>query len=91
MCVAAPGKVVRCYEVDGLLMGEVDFGGVTREVCLAHVPEVQAGEQVMVHAGFALEIIAAAEVEQFYTLWQEVLAARPGGPPAAAPEAEDSP
>lgn len=84
MCVAAPGRVVRIHEAEGLPMGEVDFGGIRKEVCLAHVPAVKPGDHVMVHAGFALEIIDAAEVEQFYALWREVLDSRAGSLPGAA-------
>jgi len=83
MCVAAPGKVLRLYEAEGLQMGEVDFGGISKQVCLAHVPAVRAGDHVMVHAGFALEIIDAAEVEQFYALWRAVLDTRTGDRPRA--------
>ncbi len=35
-------------------MGDVDFGGVTRRVCLAYVPEASAGDYAIVHAGFAI-------------------------------------
>ncbi|HNY92299.1 MAG TPA: HypC/HybG/HupF family hydrogenase formation chaperone [bacterium] len=73
MCIAAPGRVIRLYQREGLEMGEVDFGGIAREVCLAHVPGVRAGDHVMVHAGFALEIIDESEVARFQQLWREVL------------------
>ncbi len=57
MCLGVPGEVVRLYEPDprdGLLEGEVDFGGVRRRVCLACVPDVRVGEYVIVHAGVAI-------------------------------------
>ncbi len=73
MCIAAPGRVIRLFQREGLEMGEVDFGGIAREVCLAHVPGVRAGDHVMVHAGFALEIIDESEVARFQQLWREVL------------------
>ena len=73
MCIAAPGRVIRLYQREGLEMGEVDFGGIAREVCLAHVPGVRAGDHVMVHAGFALEIIDESEMARFQQLWREVL------------------
>lgn len=79
MCIAAPGRVIRLYQREGLEMGEVDFGGIAREVCLAHVPGVRAGDHVMVHAGFALEIIDESEVARFQQLWREVLTGGPTG------------
>ena len=56
MCLGVPGEVVRLYPLqsDGLLEGEVDFGGVRRRVCLACVPEIAVGEYVIVHAGVAI-------------------------------------
>jgi len=54
MCLGIPGKVVSTYCEHDVLMGKVDFSGVSKRVCLEHVPEVQAGEYVLVHVGFAL-------------------------------------
>ena len=55
MCLGVPGEVVEIGEERaGLLMGKVSFGGVVREVCLAYTPEVQVGQYVLVHVGFAL-------------------------------------
>lgn len=48
-----------------LRMGVVDFGGVTKEVCLATVPDAVIGDWVVVHAGFAISTVdeeAAREV-----------------------------
>jgi hydrogenase expression/formation protein HypC len=54
MCLGVPGQIVSV--VDGALMrmGTVNLGGVTREVCLAYVPEAEAGDYVIIHAGFAI-------------------------------------
>lgn len=38
-------------------MGDVDFGGVIRRVCLAYVPEAVEGDYAVVHAGFAISIV----------------------------------
>lgn len=44
MCLAVPGKIVSINETDPLFrLGVVDFGGVTREVNLACVPEASWG------------------------------------------------
>ena len=47
-------------------MGRVDFGGVFKRVCLEHVPEVQPGEYVIVHVGFALSRIDEAEARRVF-------------------------
>jgi hydrogenase expression/formation protein HypC len=57
MCLGIPGKVVRTFHEYDVLMGKVDFGGVSKQVCLEHVPDVQIGQYVLVHVGFALSKI----------------------------------
>jgi hydrogenase expression/formation protein HypC len=49
---------------DGLLMGTVDFGGLRKEVCLAYVPDIQVGEYVIVHVGFAIATVDRQEAER---------------------------
>jgi hydrogenase expression/formation protein HypC len=55
MCLAVPGKVLEITELDGTRMAQVDFGGVTKQVCLEYVPDLQIGEYTIVHVGFALQ------------------------------------
>ena len=57
MCLAVPGKVVAIAGDSDLRMARVDFGGVTREACLAYVPEAQLGDYVLVHVGFAIAVV----------------------------------
>jgi hydrogenase expression/formation protein HypC len=57
MCLAVPGKVVEITGEGELRMGKVDFSGVQRQACLAFVPEVQLGDYVLVHVGFAISRI----------------------------------
>jgi hydrogenase expression/formation protein HypC len=54
MCLAIPGKIVSAEGEALERTGRVDFGGVTREINLAYVPEAAIGEYVIVHAGFAI-------------------------------------
>ncbi len=42
-------------------MGKVDFGGVRKEACLAYLPEVQLGDYVIVHVGFAISKVDEEE------------------------------
>ena len=66
MCLGIPGKVLDTYREHDVLMGRVDFGGVTRRVCLEHVPEVAVGHYVIVHVGFALAVIDEEEARQVF-------------------------
>ena len=74
MCLAIPGKVL---EVEGddpaFLSGKVDFGGIRKEVCFAYTPSVQPGNYVLVHVGFALEIIDEQEAQRTLTTFDEML------------------
>ncbi|MEG1740034.1 MAG: HypC/HybG/HupF family hydrogenase formation chaperone [Akkermansia sp.] len=58
MCLAVPGKIIEIKHSDPLFpIGIVDFGGITREVNLACVPEALIGNYVIVHVGMALSIM----------------------------------
>ena len=72
MCLAIPGKVLSKEDRAGTLMGRVDFGGVTREVQLDFVPEVEVGEYVIVHVGFALSRLDAEEAARTFELLKEL-------------------
>ncbi|MDO4411224.1 MAG: HypC/HybG/HupF family hydrogenase formation chaperone [Akkermansia sp.] len=62
MCLAVPGKIISINNADPLfLLGEVDFGGVRREVNLSCVPEAQIGDYVIVHVGMALSVLQEDE------------------------------
>lgn len=48
------------------LVGKVSFGGIVKEVNLSYVPDVQPGEYVIVHVGFALSKVDEEEAEQVF-------------------------
>jgi hydrogenase expression/formation protein HypC len=73
MCLGIPGRIVERHEDRGLAMGTVDFGGVRREVCLAYVAdEVQPGDYVVVHVGFAIARVDEAEAVKTYEVLKEM-------------------
>lgn len=55
MCLAVPGRVLSVEDRDGTIMAQVDFGGLRKEVCLAYIPDIEIGEYVIVHVGFAIQ------------------------------------
>lgn len=73
MCLGVPGKVLTIEANPfGMTMGRVSFGGIVKEVCLAYVPEVQVGDFVVVHVGFAISTIdehEAIKVFEFCVRW----------------------
>lgn len=72
MCLGIPGKIVEIYESDGLRMGKIDFGGVTREACLAYVPEAQVGEYAIVHVGFAISQLSEEEAQETLSILRQI-------------------
>lgn len=72
MCLGVPGRILSIDDGAALPMGTVDFGGTRREVCLAYVPEAQAGDFVIVHVGFAISVVDEAEAARTWALLEEV-------------------
>lgn len=66
MCLAIPGKILSSEMSNGMRVGRVQFGGVTREACLDFVPEANVGDYVLVHVGFALSCVDREEAERTY-------------------------
>ena len=61
MCLATPGVIVQVDESHLLRTAEVRFGRVSHEVSLMFLPDVTAGDWVMVHAGFAIAKVESPE------------------------------
>jgi hydrogenase expression/formation protein HypC len=72
MCLGIPGKVVEIYRENDVLMGKVDFSGITKRACLEHVPDVAPGEYVLVHVGFALSRLDEAEAARVFAFLEEM-------------------
>ncbi len=69
MCLAIPAKVM---SINGLT-AKVDFGhGVVREVNVMLV-DAKVGEYVLVHAGYAIQVIDKEAAEETVELWNQIL------------------
>lgn len=69
MCLALPARVVALLDGD---QAQIDFGGVTKLVSVALVPEAQVGDYVIVHVGHAIGLIDADEAERTLALFAEL-------------------
>ncbi len=69
MCLGIPGKVV---SIAATGLAEVDFSGVRRAVSLLLCPEVQAGDYVLVHVGFAIQRLDPEEALETLKLFDEL-------------------
>jgi hydrogenase expression/formation protein HypC len=72
MCLGIPGKVVELYQVNGMKMGKVDFGGVIREACLEYLPDIQIGDYTIVHVGFGISQLDEEEARQTLDMLREM-------------------
>ncbi len=70
MCLAIPAEVL---EIEGK-NAKVDFGeGVLRDVNVRLV-DAKVGEYVLVHAGYAIQVIDREAAEETLRMWEEILA-----------------
>lgn len=72
MCLSVPGKVLEIIEEDGFTMGKVNFSGISKNICLQYVPDIQVGEYVLVHVGFAIAKLDEVEAEKTLKLLAEL-------------------
>lgn len=81
MCLAIPGQVVDVR--DGT--ATIDMMGVRRDISLSLTPSARIGDWVLVHAGFAIEVIDAEQAEETIQIVRELdeLASEDLGPSAS--------
>lgn len=74
MCLAVPGKILSIDSSQGELMrtGKVSFGGIIKDVNLAYTPEAKEGDYVIVHVGFALNVVDEKEAVKVFEYLKEI-------------------
>jgi len=73
MCLAVPGQVLS-IEDDQLRTAVVSFGGVTKSVSLALVPEAGVGDYVIVHVGFAISKLDEEAARRTLEIYADLVA-----------------
>ena len=53
-------------------MGRIDFSGVVKQASLAYVPEVNIGDYVIVHVGFALSKVDEEEAQKVFQYLNQI-------------------
>jgi len=69
MCLAIPAKVIKINKN----IAEIESLGIIKEVDITLVPDVKIGDHVIVHAGFAIQIIDKKEASITEGYWKEFL------------------
>jgi hydrogenase expression/formation protein HypC len=73
MCLAIPGRITSLNDGEALARtGQVDFGGILKNVNLAYVPEAKVGDYVIVHVGFALSRVDESEANAVFEYLREM-------------------
>ncbi len=78
MCLAIPGNIISIEGDEFSRMGKVNFGGTIKEVSLAYVPEAKVGDYVIVHAGFAINILDESEANKVFEYLGDIVDLIPG-------------
>jgi len=73
MCLAIPGKLIeRWLGVGDVPFGRGAFGRVRREVCLAYTPDAPVGAYLIVHVGFAIQVLDERAARDALALWDRL-------------------
>ena len=68
MCLAVPALIITIEGQEA----EVELGGVRRRVGLQLVPEARVGDYVLVHTGFAINVLDPDEAAETLRLFAEL-------------------
>lgn len=68
MCLGVPAQIVELGEND---RAKVSIAGTMREACLDLVPEATVGDWVLLHAGFAIQVLDADAAAETLALLHE--------------------
>lgn len=69
VCIAAPAQIVEIKDN----VATVDFGGVRQQAKLDLVSDVDVGRYVLVHSGYAIEVLSDQEAQESLEAWGELL------------------
>lgn len=72
MCLAVPGKITAVREEMGTRMATIDFDGVTKDICIAYLPDLDVGDYAIVHVGFAISKIDEASALETLAMFREL-------------------
>jgi hydrogenase expression/formation protein HypC len=71
VCLAIPGKII---EIDkNKEHATVDYGDGTKRKANISLVDVKEGDYILVHAGFAIQIVDESEAEETLKLFREML------------------
>ncbi len=74
MCLAIPGKLTEITNQldETFRIGKVSFGGISKEINLAMVPEAKIGDYVLVHVGVAISVVDEEEAKTTFEYLKKI-------------------
>jgi len=69
MCISVPGRIISIKDCQ---TAEVDFNGISRIVSIELCPEVEVGDFVLIHVGFAIQKIEEEEAKEIMDIFEEL-------------------
>ena len=72
MCLAVPGKVIEIREERNTRMATIDFDGITKDICLAYLPDMEIGDYAIVHVGFAISKVDEASALETLQMFRDL-------------------
>ena len=76
MCLAIPGKIIALDL--GKQTATVDYGGGTKRKANVSLVQVKVGDYILVHAGFAIQVLDQREAQETLALFREMLSLQEG-------------
>lgn len=71
MCIAAPAQIVEINREENYLFA--DFGGARQQAKMDLLPDVEIGDYVLIHAGYAIEKLSEEAAKESLEAWEELL------------------
>ena len=68
MCLAIPARVKSINGVEA----EVEVGGVSRKASIMLTPEARVGDYVLLHTGYAINVIDEEEAQETLKIFREI-------------------
>ena len=73
MCLAIPGRILSINGEEAFdRMARVSFGGIVKEASLAYTPEAKVDDYVLVHAGFAVNVVDEEEARKVFEYLEQM-------------------
>ncbi|HER25360.1 MAG TPA: HypC/HybG/HupF family hydrogenase formation chaperone [Candidatus Atribacteria bacterium] len=67
MCLAIPGKIKKIFNDH---TAEIEIGGIIKNISIDLVPHAVMGDYVLLHAGFAIEVIDQRKALEIFKAWE---------------------